>query len=97
MLTVQKSRAEALGGTEFISPGDLEDFSLAKKLLLNALKTGRELTKPEMRALTGQDSADRRVRELRADLEPQGWTIERCHKGGRTYTYKLEKLQQELL
>jgi len=86
-----------LGGLNILSADDIRDFSEAKKRLYHAFSSGKELSIPQMRAITGQDQADRRMRDLRADLEKRGWTITRRKTGKRFWLYKLTQQQGELL
>ena len=88
-----EQRIKALGGEGILKEKDLEDFTEAKRLLLAAFRTGKSLSVQDMRAITGQDSADRRVRELRAE----GFAILREYQGGRTWTYRLVERQGVLL
>jgi chromosome segregation and condensation protein ScpB len=96
-MTPKEAEIKRLGGEGILTIKDINDFTEAKRELYKAFAMGRELSVPEMRELTGQDQADRRMRDLRADLKPRGYDIIRVPKGGRTYKYKLARLQGELL
>lgn len=86
-----------LGGQGILSSSDLADFTEQRRALWDAFSSGRELSVPQMREIAQGDSADRRMREIRVLIEPRGWTIRRKRVGKRMFTYKLDKLQGELI
>lgn len=87
-------KIKALGGVGSLTRDDIKGFTGAKLELLLALLGGEELSVPRMREITGQDQADRRMRDLRRDLEPKGFTIAKRKVDNRTFTYRLARVPQ---
>lgn len=88
----------SLGARGQLSGIDLADFQEAQGKILNLMLDGDFHTKDEMRAVTGQDEAPRRMRQLRPILDRLGYKIEvkRMEVPGRVYHYRLVKVQGEL-
>lgn len=62
---------------------DKADFSRAEQLIIDYMRPGQWVTKGELRKLTGQEQADRRMRALRE----RGFTIE-CKRFGETRDFR---------
>jgi hypothetical protein len=90
----------SLGGRGRLTWEDLVDFTSAQASILELLMDGQKHTEDEMIRLTGQRQATRRMRQLRPGLERLGWgikAVQETEAGKRSWTYRLQKLQGELL
>ena len=95
----------ALGGSGSLSPDDIAEFTHAESVALELMMPGEAMSEDEIMAgmvakgIKMRSSAVmRRVRHLRPTLNKIGWTIaaKKSDLPGRVWTYRLQKLQEEL-
>jgi hypothetical protein len=82
------------GGGGILYLSDLEDFSAAERRVIALMIDGKWHSADSIRLAAGKDGNPaseglRRLRAVRARLEPEGYTFERRRRDGRNFSYRM--------